>query len=603
MSGANAERDPAGALAAIRDGSTVIALVGNPNVGKSTLFNRLTGLGVETAHYPGTTQDVSLGATLSGDTRVVVADLPGTYTLADDVTAGQLTRRALLDLSPDVIALVLDATNLERNLFLALQVAALGTPFVVAVNLVDEAGRHGLELDTESLSAALGASVVATVATTGAGTDELVRRALDVAGAAVPDAAQHFLPVDARDLHERARAIATRTVAEGAGARRGGRDAWTITTGPWTGVPIALLVLATVFTFLFVVGDVLASAFAWAWQGYVSPVISRVIEALAGTGTVAAVLHWGFDAGIEASLSIGLPYILTFYVLIAVLEDSGYLSSLAFLADRVMHRVGLHGRAILPLVAAAGCNVPAMVALRQLPSRRERFIASVLIALVPCSARTAVVLGAVGHYIGWQPALGVFAVVGVLAAASGLALNRIVPGTSPGLVMEMFPYRRPRLSGVMSKAWSQFREFLFVATPIVIAGSLVLGALYETGWLWRLTGPLEPVVVGWLGLPSVAGLTLLLGTLRKELALQLLVAMAVASMGAAAANLTSFMTPTNLFVYALVNTIAVPCVSTLAVLARQQGWLRTAAIVLFTLVAAIVMGGTFARLLPLLGWA
>ncbi|MGB4592568.1 MAG: ferrous iron transport protein B [Coriobacteriia bacterium] len=666
------DEDPVGALEATRGSSVVIALVGNPNVGKSSIFNRLTGVGVETAHYPGTTQGVNIGESFSKDRRIVVLDLPGTYTLAGEALEQQLTRRALLDLKPDVVVVVADATNLERNLFLAVETIDVGTPVVIALNLVDEAEHHGLSVDRRALEDRLGVPVVETVATTGAGTDELVRVCLDVVDSGVrarptsygepfeallapvidaaarlelperlnprtvalllvegaPELLGRFLAMGevagaaaearaqiaalhnenvlvrlARERHALAGAVATAAVTGRAGGpRRGPRDAWTLTTSPWTGVPVMVVVLGSVFGFLFIVGDVLARAFSAGWQAFASPMITRVIESLVGTGTLAAVLRWGFDAGVEASLAIGLPYILTFYVILAVLEDSGYLNSLAFLADRVMHRLGLHGRAILPLVAAAGCNVPAIVSLRRLPSKRERFIASVLVSLVPCSARTAVVLGAVGHYIGWQPALGVFAVVAALGALTGLALNKMIPGRSSGLVMEMFPFRPPSVKGVLSKAWAQFREFLLVATPIVIVGSLVLGGLYETGVLWRLTEPLEPVVVAWLGLPPVAGLTLLFGTLRKELALQLLVAMAVASMGIAATQLTSFMTPTNLFVYALVNTIAVPCVSTIAVLARQQGWLRTAGIVGFTLVAAIVMGGISARILPLIGW-
>ncbi|MDZ4234104.1 MAG: nucleoside recognition domain-containing protein, partial [Dietzia sp.] len=187
--------------------------------------------------------------------------------------------------------------------------------------------------------------------------------------------------------------------------------------------------------------------------------------------------------------------------------------------------------------------------------------------------------------------------------ATALGMNSLFPGHTGGLVMEMFAFRRPRLGSILKKAWAQFREFLFVATPIVIVGSLVLGTLYETGWLWKLTGPLEPIVVGWLGLPAIAGLTLVLGTLRKELALQLLITMAVVAMGSSASNLMTFMTPTNLFVYALVNTLAVPCVSTITVLVRQQGWARASGIVAFTVAVALLTGGIFARLLPALGWA
>lgn len=661
--------DPVAALGALRGDAAVVALIGNPNVGKSTVFRRLTGVDVETAHYPGTTQGVNIADTVADGRRVVVVDLPGTYSLSGDAPEHVIARRALADLRPDVVLLVLDATNLERNLVLALEVLDTGLPVAIALNLVDEARHAGIEPDARELERALHVPVIATVANTGVGLDAAVGRALAVVGespepphyrerlealldpvtaaaatvgaprgltprglairlfegapelvtkevlaAAAAAAEARIRAADelgeapavavARERHVAARAIAQTVVARasdrGTGRRR---SLWSLTTSPLTGVPIMLLVLATVFGFLFVVGDLLATGFSAAWASFASPAIRAVIGSIAGEGTVAAVLGWGFDAGIEASLSIGLPYILVFYVLLALLEDSGYLGSLAFLADRAMHRLGLHGQAVLPLVAAAGCNVPAMVAVRSLPSRRQRTIASTLVVLVPCSARTAVVLGAVGHYIGIGPALGVFAVVLLVTVGAGLGLDHLLSGHTGGFVMEMFPFRRPSVRGVLRKAWGQFREFLFVATPIVIAGSLVLGALYETGWLWKLTGPLEPIVEGWLGLPAVAGLTLILGTLRKELALQLLVAMAVVSLGAGASDLSSFMTPTNLFVYALVNTIAVPCVSTIAVLGRQEGWGRAAMIIGFTVVAALLLGGVFARVLPLLGWA
>lgn len=666
--------DPVAAIAALRDGAPVIALLGNPNVGKSSLFNRLTGLGVETAHYPGTTVTMNLGETLVASRTAIIVDLPGTYSLSDHAAESTVTRRALVDLRPDVAIVVVDATNLARNLYLVLQVVDLGAPLVVALNLVDEAERHGIDIDAVALAARIGAPVVPIIANVGEGVDAVLREALDVADERRTPGAFAYEPpfesvlgpvvVAAAGLAERPAGFTPRALAlllfEGApdllgtaagiasvagaaararsaseaafgepphvtlarerhgvagsiaeevtrvregGPRRGPRDLWSFTTSPKTGVPLVVAVMALVFGFLFVVGDTLATGFSRLWAAFASPAIGSLIHAVAGTGTLAAILRWGFDAGIEAALSIGLPYILTFYVLLAVLEDSGYLNSLAFLTDRVMHRLGLHGRTLLPLVAAAGCSVPAILAVRDLPSKRERLIASTLIAMVPCSARTAVILGAVGHYIGWQPALGVFAVVFAIDIATGLGMNRLFPGHSGGLVMEMFPFRRPRLRGILTKAWAQFREFLFVATPIVIAGSLVVGTLYETGWLWKLTGPLSPVVVGWLGLPAIAGLTLVLGTLRKELALQLLVTMAVVTLGAGASDLSSFMTPTNLFVYALVNTLAVPCVSTITVLVRQHGWTRTVAIVGFTVAVALLAGGVFARVLPALGWA
>lgn len=650
------------------EGEIVIALVGNPNVGKSSLFNALTGLGVMTAHYPGTTREVHIGTARAGDRLVGVVDLPGVYGLSGATEEERIALQALEDVGADVVVVVVDPANLARTLRLAFEVMDRGLPTVVAVNLVDEAARAGIAVDTKTLADMLAVPVVATVGVRGRGASELVAAAFEAASAqnapkvrysdgfeelCAPlvsacaragagrqgrDAALALLagssvaarPADssvadaaeavtraiasrfgetpavrlARERHDRAAAVAraatTRVVTRRHTHRR---DPWSLTTSPVTGVPIAVAVAGAIFGFLFFIGDRLAAGFSAAWEGLASPLVTAAVERLAGTGLLARVLLWGFDAGIEASLAIGIPYILTFYVLLGLLEDTGYLNSLAFLTDRVMHRLGLHGRAIVPLVAAAGCSVPALIAAQDLPTRRERFIASTLVLFVPCSARTAVILGAVGHYVGWRPTALVLAVVVATWLAIAAILQRVAPGTSGGLVMEMFPFRRPALVRVLQKAWAQFREFLFVATPIVIVGSLALGALYETGWLLRLSRPLEPVVVGWLGLPAVAGLTLLVGVLRKELSLQLLLAMAVATAGFAGAHLTDLMSPASIAVYALVNTVAFPCISSVAVFWKRHGLVRTLAVVGGSVVVALLVGGIAARVLPLLGMA
>ena len=655
--------------AARPDGEIVIALAGNPNVGKSTLFNALTGLGVSTAHYPGTTREVYTGSARAGEARIGVIDLPGTYGLTGPGEDEQVTRRAIADMEPDVIAVVVDPLNLGRTLRLALEVLDGGFRVVVALNLADEAERAGITVDTASIAEALGVPVVTTVGVRGTGVSDLVDEAFralsqelpapvpysadfealllplvracggetaetdgaaarrcalarldpnaaesEPSGSVVPrvaeevrsamrshfgEAAQLRLSRERHDLSERIADAALATT--GKQSRRFPRDLWSLTTWPWTGVPLVLLVGAAIFGFLFFVGDRLATLFSTFWETYASPFIESIITAIAGTGTLADVLLWGFDAGIEASLAIGIPYILTFYFLLGLLEDTGYLNSLAFLTDRVMHRLGLHGRAVVPLVAAAGCNVPALIAANQLPTKRERLIASTLVVFIPCSARTAVILGAVGHYVGWQPALLVLGIVFAVWLGIGLTLQRMLPGQSEGLVMEMFPFRRPSLRRVGSKAWAQFREFLFIATPIVVAGSLVLGALYETGWLAEMSRPLEPFITGWLGLPAVAGLTLMVGMLRKELALQLLIALAVATAGIAGAELTQLMSATDIAVYALVNALALPCISSVAVFWRRQGAARTLAVVGASVAIALVVGGIAARVLPLLG--
>ena len=365
-------------------------------------------------------------------------------------------------------------------------------------------------------------------------------------------------------------------------------------------MPILLAVLASVFAFLFFVGGWLSRLLTSLWGATASPVLASAVHHLFGYGALAGTLLWGLDGGILAALAVGIPYILTFYFVLALLEDSGYMNAAAFLADRVMHLFGLHGRAVIPLMAAAGCNVPAIMGTRVLSTKRERTIACTLVVLVPCSARTAVILGSVSLFVGWQWALFVFGVLGLVGLAAGLLLNRILPGEPEGLVMEMFPFRRPSLRLVAVKTWKRFGTFLWAAAPIMLIGSFALGALYETGLIWHLEWPLHPVVVGWLGLPAVAGLTLLLGVLRKELALQMLVVFAVARYGAGAYNLRTFMTPHQIVVYALVASILVPCVATIAMLGHELGWRRAATISAGTVATALVIGGAVSHLLPLM---
>jgi ferrous iron transport protein B len=549
------------------------------------------------------------------------------------------------------VVVLADASNLARNLYLVLQILDLGVPTVLALNLMDAAARSGLVTNVQRLAQELGIPVVPTIASRAVGTQRLMSTAVDCpARPATPHygreieaavrAVQRALPACAAPRSEallllegdqltaqsypaaaavaEARASALgdegevpRVVAER--HRLAGRlaastqyarhsppsdRAWKVTTHPVLGLAVLAGVLGGMVSFLFLVGNALANAFSTAWLALVSPLIQAPIHALFGYGAFARTLLWGFDAGIQAALSVGVPYVLTFYFLLALLEDSGYLNAAAFLADRTMNRLGLHGRAVIPLVAGFGCSVPAIIGTRVLSSRRERTIASLLITMVPCSARTAVIAGAVARYVGWGPAVALFAVDLLLAGAAGRGLNALLPGKPSGLVLEVFPFRPPVLRHVARKTWQRFRGFIVMATPIMIAGSLVLGALYETDFIWKLTGPFSPIVQGWLLLPPVAGLALVFGVLRKELSLQLLVTLAVVRYGRGAANLTHFLTGPQIMTYALVNTVYVPCVATIAAMRAELGIRRTAFVSALSLGIALLAGGTLARVLP-----
>ncbi len=664
-----------GQIARWKEGLAVtFALAGNPNVGKSSVFNWLTGMGVVTANYPGKTVEVNLATTRFKDIEIGIMDLPGTYAMGSTSEDQWVARRALLDGTPGAVLVVVDATRLERNLYLPLELLDLGFPVVIALNLVDEAWREGLRIDHFRLSRLLGVPVVPTVAVRGQGLDRLVEVGLKQAQSAslrlsaprygrdveeaialvgnrlvkenvplpwnlparavavlllegdeetldwargLPEAApilgavadasaaiaeSHDEPAPmriARERHGLAGEIASKVKTRVRAPSRGQDRFWRLTTAPATGFPILAGVMVGMFAALFYVGDHLSTLLSGLWEAFASPAIRAAVHAALGEGVASRSVLWGVDAGVIAILTVGIPYVLVFYLLLSVLEDTGYLNSVAFLTDPFMHRLGLHGRAVIPLVAGAGCNVPAIMGTRVLTTMRERILASTLVCLVPCSARSAVIAGAVSKYVGWQAAVGIYLISAALGFGAGAAMNRLLPGRATGLVMEMFPFRAPCLRIMLARTWHRFRDFVWVAAPVVLVGSFLLGVLYETGLIWAFAAPLSPIVEGWLGLPAVAGLTLIFAVLRKELALQLLLTLAIAQYGSTTADLAQFMDRGQIFTYALVNTLYIPCIATVAVLAKELGWRRALLISAFTILLALGAGGIAHRIVGL----
>jgi ferrous iron transport protein B len=635
-------------------------------VGKSAIFNRLTGLTAITANYPGKTVELNVGVTRYRNLRIAVVDLPGSYGL-DTLSEDQVVaKNALLYQKFAAVVVVVDATNLERNLYQALQIIDLGVPVVVALNLVDCAARRGVVVDEAELEQVLGVPVVPTVAITGAGLRKLLDKVVgvatrhveevqakvrfpyaysellaglhhavrewstspstmrlppgsysrliegdeDIEAAIQSDASGRKIVALARtfqtaiELKEnqsahlvfaRERQRVAHEIAEKATRTIGMREEAAVLSRhyavwPPTAIPIMLAVFVAAFGFMFYAGGFMSDQLALFWASLISPNLQRVVYWFVPNEVLGKTILWGVDGGILAALSVGIPFVLTFYLVLAVLEDSGYLGNVAYVTDTLMRKLGLHGRSIIPLIMGLGCNVPAIMATRVLTSRRERLLASTLITLTPCSARIAVVLGAVAYFVGWQYALGIFLIDLLVIGIIGKSLKVLMPGDSEGLVMEMFPFRIPSFRSIMKKTWFRFKAFVFMAFPIVTIGSMALGGLYELGILNQFSATSGPAIYAVLGLPAVASVALVLGILRKELTLQLLVALAVMQYGAAARSLSVFMSPLQLFVFALVVTLYFPCIATASVLGREMGWKSAGAIMIGDVAIALALG-------------
>jgi ferrous iron transport protein B len=635
----------------------VIALVGRPNVGKSTFLARASRRFVETANAPGTTMALERQRIEAGGRAAELVDLPGTRSLDDEPANGRPFWELLLEAAPDAILMVADAGNLARHLPLALACRDLGLPVVVAANLTDEASRRGIGVDSGRLGQLLTMPIHATCGRTGAGVDAALADAVRLAAQRLAvqagdrsprgtaPALTYPYPIDRR-LSEAAATLTTVPRSLGAaaalgalhagvlGGRISGRGGASIlmaaeleplrwaaaaaladqverrvdvpepladrlarwSTSPLPGIPLFLGVSVAAFLAVILVGGWLAALLGAAWGATVSPFLAIAMPAVIPVPVLANALLWALDGGLLSMLSVGIPYVLTFYLLLAVLEDSGYLTSAAVLMDRAFGALGLPGRMAIPLLAAAGCNVPAIYGTRALRTRRERVLGSFLVTLTPCSARSAVVIAALAPFAGIGAAVAAFGVVGTATVAAGLGANALIPGRQPSLVLELAPLRRPVARHVAAKAWFRFRSFVVTATPIMLVGSLVLGVVYEAGAWQGIATAIGPSVETLLGLPAIAGVALAFAFLRKELALQLLLVFAAVELGHQA-SLGELMSPAQLFVYAVVSSVSIPCIATLAALRGELGTRTALGISAATLALALGVGAVLARLL------
>jgi ferrous iron transport protein B len=643
----------------IKNADYTIALAGNANVGKSVIFNQLTGVDQIIGNWPGKTVERAEGLLLHKGKRIRVIDLPGIYSFST-YSMEELVSRDFIALEhPDAVINVIDASALERNLFFTIQLMELAPPLMIAVNQIDLAEKKGITIDTEKFSALLGVPVVQTVAIRGKGipvlTDAITGLMQDHP---VPPVLHYGKEIEERigkiislldtvttpypvrwtaiKLLERdpsiVRLVSTQDpgLAEKAGLLAGEIESIhgepvcvvmsaeryqiadriaaevMIIRAPGEGPQkksmtdkldaIALHPVLGYLAVIAVIGGLLL------WTFLIGAQISALMESFLShfeqyqpvvSGPLMDILWNGAFTGFVAGITLVVPYVLPFYLLLAVMEDSGYLTRISVMLDRGMHKLGLHGKAIIPLILGYGCNVPAIYSCRIMETPKQKTLAAFLVTLVPCTARTVVILGLVAAFVNIWWALGLYAFDILLIIVVGRIAFKAVPGESVGLIMEMADYHVPSIRVVLKQTWTRTKELVWIVFPAYIIGSAIIQGFYAAGWLNPVNNFLSPVTVLWLGLPAIIGITLIFGIVRKELTILTLAVLFHTT------NFASIMSPVQLIVLALVSMLYIPCISVILVLASEFGWKKALAISASEIIMAIAIGGVAFRVLSL----
>ncbi|MEM2969409.1 MAG: ferrous iron transporter B, partial [Candidatus Bathyarchaeia archaeon] len=360
-----------------------------------------------------------------------------------------------------------------------------------------------------------------------------------------------------------------------------------LTTRSVSGYLIMAGVLLLVFWSIFSFGGFVSENFGSLLYG-LEPLFSEVL----GQGLVKELLWGGAMEGLIAAVVVAVPYIVPFYLALYLLEDSGYLSRIAFLMDAAMHKIGLHGKAFIPVMLAFGCNVPACLACRIMETERERLLAIFIVTLMPCAAVTVVVLGLVGKYvsIGW--ALTLYLVNFAIVVALGRIAFKALPGEPTGLIMEMNEYRVPDLKTALTQTSFRLGEYIKMALPLIIVSSIAIKAMEIFGLLDPLTQLMSPLTVSWLGLRPEMSVALFFGVLRKELTLIMLATLLGSNL--------AVLTRVQMVVFTLVVMLYIPCVATIAALVKEIGWKKSLLITVFEIVFALFIGGVAYRTLVFL---
>ncbi|MFZ5968050.1 MAG: ferrous iron transport protein B [Bacillota bacterium] len=606
----------------IPEGARKIVLAGNPNVGKSVFFNALTGMYVDVSNFPGTTVDISTGKYKND----VVMDTPGVYGVSSFNDEERVARDVIL--FADVILNVIDAVHLERDLFLTQQIIDMGIPMVIALNMMDEVQRNGLHIDIKKLSDELGIEVIPTTAIKKEGI-EIIKESLNRArvGNRIPEVAdliknvvdkvdveaeallvieedenvigrhglknidgyrEHVYMLRRNRVNDIVAAVVSETNTGASFKTKLGR--WMLR--PLTGIPILFLALYLTYQAIgvFVAQTVVGITEEIIMGQYYYEFIMNIMTKIVNEGSLIGQLLIG-EFGVLTMAPIYLfglllPLVVGFYFILSIMEDSGYLPRIAALVDRLLVSLGLNGRAIIPMILGFGCVTMATITTRLLGSKRERFIATMLLGLaIPCSAQLGVIVGLIAP-LGGKMVILYSVTIFIVFVLTGTLLNKIMPGESTDLLIDLPPLRIPVFTNVVKKTYIKSKMFIEEAGPLFVVGALIVTLLQYTGVLEMISNAFAPITIGFLKLPKEVAQTFIMGIIRRDF-------------GAAGLNTLAeqgLLNPLQVVVSLVAITLFVPCIAAIMVIFKERSWQESALIWIGSFVISFLTAGILAQI-------
>jgi ferrous iron transport protein B len=622
-----------------------ILLIGQPNVGKSSLLNALVGPKVTVSNYSGTTVEVTKAKKKIDNTEIEFVDTPGIYSISDRSEEEKVTEKALFEKDKDGAIAVVDATSLERSFYMVLQILEAQVPTVLALNFSEDAKKKGIKINCEKLEKLLGIPVISINPLTKIGIDKLVdailrikkvaRRGFEVKYNDHIEGAINKISSQIKESPIPQRFVALRVlegdkdfykylknkkiigeakenlkehpkVAEDISITRYGTASFIAekvtqitplkkgkkfeekidqillhkTWGPLT-TGLSLLAL---FGILLYLGNLIEGVLMGLTENLLSPL------SVAEHSIITMVLVQGIT-GLAAGISIALPYVFLFYLLLGLLEDVGILSRFIVNTERFLKKIGLPGKSFIPLVLGLGCTTPAVVATRVLLSKKEQFHTASLFAFVPCSSRIAIIMGIVGFYGGIILAFSVFATLLVAGLIWAFGIKKIIHIKSEPLLLELPPYRKPLIKNVLAKSWIRMKDFVYIVIPLLALGGIAYGILNMTGLTTIILKPFSPIAI-WLGLPVVTLIPLVFGFLQKDLT----GAMLISVLGS---QISMILTPIQIYTFGVASTIGIPCIVASGMLIKEFGFKKAIGLTITSIIYGLLFAGLIWRIISI----